>query len=308
MHFFIITPSLNQLDHLRRCIASVADQAMEWGVSSSERIEIHHHVQDAQSSDGTVEFLKQVNNSDSERRYHFTFSSEPDAGIYDAINRGIRFLQNQPNCEVQPDHEVIVAWLNCDEQYLQGALQRVAEWFRNHPGKDILFGNTVIISSSGEPVCCRKAVLPFKWHVLTDHLPTLSASTFTRLSVIADDEAWLNARWKNRGDSEWIVRMLNRRVPMGRSRDYFSVFCDSIDSLGLQQSSFQEQRLLSQQVPEIVRRLRPIWILFYRFRKFFSGGYSQKPFEYSIYCEMGWERTPFFIKDPQTRWKSRMGK
>lgn len=308
MHFFIITPSLNQLDHLRRCVASVADQAMEWRVSGSERIEIHHHVQDAQSSDGTVEFLKQVNSSDSERRYHFTFSSEPDAGMYDAVNRGLRFLQNQVDCEVQPHHEVIVAWLNCDEQYLPDTLQHVAEWFRNHPEKDILFGNTVIVSSSGDPVCCRKAVLPFKWHVLTDHLPTLSASTFTRLSAIADDDAWLNARWKNRGDSEWIVRMLNRRVPMGRSQDYFSAFYDFDGSLGLRQDSFQEQRLLSQQAPEIVRRLSLIWVLFYRIRKFFSGGYRQKPFEYSIYCGTDRERTPFFIEKPQTRWKNRMGK
>ncbi|MGE4489121.1 MAG: glycosyltransferase [Kiritimatiellales bacterium] len=302
MRFLIITPSLNQVSRLKCCLASVADQSGA-GVDV-----IYHHVQDGASTDGTVEFLNQVNKLGRENRYHFTFASEPDAGMYDAVNRGVRFLQNQTNCDVQSDHEVIVAWLNCDEQYLSGTLQRVAEWFKNHPEKDILFGNTVVVSSSGEPVCCRKAVLPFKWHVLTDHLSTLSASTFTRLSAITDDNTWLSTRWKNRGDSEWIVRMLDRRVPMGRSRDYFSVFCDSIDSLGLQQGSLQEQRLLSQQVPEIVRCLRPIWILFYRFRKFFSGGYRQKPFEYSIYCGTDQERTPFFIKEPQTRWKSRMGK
>ena len=51
MNFVIITPSYNQLEFLRRCIASIADQV-------TDEIVIHHHVQDGGSSDGTGEFLK----------------------------------------------------------------------------------------------------------------------------------------------------------------------------------------------------------------------------------------------------------
>ena len=49
MNFVIFTPSYNQVEFLRRCIASIADQV-------TDEIVIHHHVQDGGSSDGTGEF------------------------------------------------------------------------------------------------------------------------------------------------------------------------------------------------------------------------------------------------------------
>ena len=42
--------------------------------------------------------------------------------MYDAINRGLRRASGE-----------ILAYLNCDEQYLPGALQEVAAFFEKHP-------------------------------------------------------------------------------------------------------------------------------------------------------------------------------
>jgi GT2 family glycosyltransferase len=59
MRFLIVTPSFNQFDYLKRCIASVADQAAESMEHGAERIEVHHYVQDACSTDGTADWLRQ---------------------------------------------------------------------------------------------------------------------------------------------------------------------------------------------------------------------------------------------------------
>ena len=89
MHFLIVTPSYNQLDYLKRCIASVADQVAPeaqrsdvGGQQSAVRdydlsvkdnlkpktknlkhgqpsITIHHHIQDGGSTDGTIDWLCQ---------------------------------------------------------------------------------------------------------------------------------------------------------------------------------------------------------------------------------------------------------
>src|SRR5690348_16281526 len=96
MTFSIITPSFRNSDWLKLCIASVADQ----GVTAE------HIVQDAGSDDGTQEWLLK----DARVRAF----AEKDGGMYDAVNRGLRRATGE-----------ILAYLNCDEQYLPGALSTV---------------------------------------------------------------------------------------------------------------------------------------------------------------------------------------
>src|SRR5947207_3288616 len=104
VRFSIITPSFNPAPWLPLCIASVADQA----------VDVEHIVQDAGSTDGTLEWLRNDG-----RVKAFV---ERDGGMYDALNRGLRRAQGD-----------ILAYLNCDEQYLPGCLQRVDAFFRDHP-------------------------------------------------------------------------------------------------------------------------------------------------------------------------------
>jgi glycosyltransferase involved in cell wall biosynthesis len=98
MTFFIITPSLRNSDWLKLCIASVADQ----------QVDAEHIVQDACSDDGTLDWLPH------DKRVKAFI--EKDSGMYDAVNRGLRKAIGE-----------ILAYLNCDEQYLPGALQRVVK-------------------------------------------------------------------------------------------------------------------------------------------------------------------------------------
>jgi glycosyltransferase involved in cell wall biosynthesis len=72
MRFSVITPSFNRSPWSTLCIASVADQA----------VDVEHIVQDAASTDGTLEWLPEDT-----RVKAFI---EPDRGMYDALNRGLR--------------------------------------------------------------------------------------------------------------------------------------------------------------------------------------------------------------------------
>src|SRR5882757_1252682 len=132
MKFSIITPSFRNSNWLKLCIASVADQ---------QTVDVEHIVQDACSDDGTQEWLA----ADPRVRAFF----EKDAGMYDAINRGLRRAGGD-----------ILAYLNCDEQYLPGALARVAEFFAQHPEIDVLFGDALLVDRRGAPLSYRRMVLP----------------------------------------------------------------------------------------------------------------------------------------------------
>ncbi|MCB9978038.1 MAG: glycosyltransferase [Rhodospirillales bacterium] len=77
--FSLVTVTRNNLPGLQKTLGSVqvqTDQNFQWIVV------------DGASTDGTLDFLEDVAKS---RRSHFpcTFLSEPDRGIYDAMNKGI---------------------------------------------------------------------------------------------------------------------------------------------------------------------------------------------------------------------------
>src|SRR5438552_9069631 len=101
LRFSIITPSFLGRQWLPLCIASVADQ---------QGVEVEHIVQDSCSGDGTEELL---GNYPSLRAY-----IEKDEGMYDAVNRRFGRATGE-----------ILAYLNCDEQYLPGALKAVRNCF-----------------------------------------------------------------------------------------------------------------------------------------------------------------------------------
>src|SRR5271165_5451240 len=115
MKFSIITPSFRSSAWLKLCIASVADQ---------EGVRLEHIVQDSCSDDGTQDWLPQ------DPRVKAIV--EKDAGMYDAVNRGFRRATGD-----------ILAYLNCDEQYLPGALAAVAAFFAAHPEVDVALAGSV---------------------------------------------------------------------------------------------------------------------------------------------------------------------
>ncbi|MFZ9875021.1 MAG: glycosyltransferase, partial [Candidatus Methylacidiphilales bacterium] len=81
MDFTIVTPSHRQLDWLACCIASVADQ---------EGVTVEHIVQDA-GTEGFAEFAERMRKRWPDREgYRRVMISETDAGMYDAINKGLK--------------------------------------------------------------------------------------------------------------------------------------------------------------------------------------------------------------------------
>jgi glycosyltransferase involved in cell wall biosynthesis len=135
MKFSVITPSFGQLEFLKLNAVSVADQV-------SDGVEVEHLVQDGGSTDGTAEWLA--------GQAGIVGIVEKDEGMYDAINRGLKRARGE-----------VYSWLNCDEQYLPGALAAVAEFFEAHPEVDIAFGHTIVVDNDAVPAIVEAAVPKF---------------------------------------------------------------------------------------------------------------------------------------------------
>jgi glycosyltransferase involved in cell wall biosynthesis len=276
VRFSVITPSFRNSGWLRLCIASVADQG----------VELEHIVQDAGSDDGTLEWLLQ-----DPRVKAFV---ERDQGMYDAVNRGLRRAQGE-----------ILSYLNCDEQYLPGALAAVDDFFRKNPAVDVLFADFVVVDAEGKYLFHRKVQTPLLYHTWVAHLASFTCATFFRRRLIAEEGLFFNEKLKDVGDADWIVRLLRRNVSMGVLRRFTSVFTLTGDNRYTGAQARRERLELASAAPLWARRGKALIVLHHRLRRLLGGIYSQKPFSYALYTAKNPEtRTIQKVAQPTAKWKS----
>jgi glycosyltransferase involved in cell wall biosynthesis len=273
--FSIVTPSFRNSKWLRLCIASVADQT---------DVTLEHIVQDAGSDDGTLDWLPH-----DPRVKAFI---EKDSGMYDAVNRGFRRSTGE-----------FLAYLNCDEQYLPGALLAVRNFFREHPGIDIVFSHTIVINADGSYNCHRKAILPLKSHVW-HRLPVITCSLFLRRSALDEHGVYLDTQWKDVADFFWVMEMFNHHLRMAVLQQYTSVFTETGENMNLKPNARRESQRKMELTPRWIRTLEPAIVLHHHLRCLAGGFFSQKPFTYSIYTLADPnKRTTFRVEKPTAIWK-----
>jgi glycosyltransferase involved in cell wall biosynthesis len=178
MKFSIITPSFNQGRFLPDCVESVLSQ---------KSVEIEHIVTDAGSTDETLEVLGRYN--------HLRWSSEPDKGMSDGINKG--FLQATGDW---------LMWLNCDDYLLPGTLEKVASHLAVHQEADVVHGDCVFVKEDKTPIR-RKFDTPVdEWDFLFVGCCIPSTATFYRRSIV-DAGHLLDIGYRNCMDWEYYLRL-----------------------------------------------------------------------------------------------------
>ncbi|MBA3544343.1 MAG: glycosyltransferase [Chthoniobacterales bacterium] len=246
----VITPSFNQLDWLRLAIASVADQ---------EQVKCEHIVQDG-GTKGIEESLRSQFNELTEKQ-RLTIFVEKDAGMYDAINRGLAKSKGD-----------ICAYLNCDEQYLPAALMRVEKFFLANPDVDVLFGDVILVDRQGRPLSYRRSILPTREHLRAAHLNTSTCATFFRRRIFAQGFHF-DPQWKAAGDAEWMDRLLAHRLTMAVLPKPLAIFTFTGQNLGASAVSRSEEEGWKKALPEGPKRSRAPAILAHRLRKLLAGAY-----------------------------------
>ena len=278
MKFSIITPSFRNSEWLKLCIASVADQ---------QGVEFEHIVQDSCSDDGTQEWLP--------RDSRVKAFIEKDGGMYDAVNRGYRRATGD-----------ILAYLNCDEQYLPGALAAVKSFFEAHPGIEVALAGSIVTDGEGKYICHRPLMVPNQRHVWF-RFPILTSSIFIRRRVIEERRIFFDTRWRDLGDFHWMLALMKARVPMAVCPAFASVFADTGENMNLKPNAIREMKETKAMIPLWLRPLRPLWILNHRFRRLRAGHFSLPATSYSIYTKQSPDRrVEFPVPKPTAVWWNRI--
>lgn len=271
----VITPSLNMLSYLERCVASVADQ---------EGVRVEHLIMDGGSQDGTPEWLA--------ARPSLVSEVQRDNGMYQAINRGFRRARGR-----------ILAHLNCDEQYLPGTLATAVRYFEAHPKIDVLFGDGLTVRPDGSLVAYRKTIRPLwpVWLLPPLYVPT--PTTFFRRKLI-DDGVLYDDSYKDIADLARNVRLVKDGYQLAHMRRYFSIFTITGANRSATVPTIDDElkRFLNG-LPWWARRFRHQLRLVAWAQKLLSGCYFQaKPLAYAIYTpgQLN-DRTMFVEQKPSFR-------
>jgi len=119
----VVSPSFNQGRYIRRMLDSLVAQEMQ---------DFEHIVIDGGSTDDTLDILKEY-----EGRYNLRWLSEPDGGMYNAINKGLAQTRGE-----------IVAYINTDDAYFPWTLRVVRDVMANAPTTSILYGDVAFFDEA----------------------------------------------------------------------------------------------------------------------------------------------------------------
>jgi glycosyltransferase involved in cell wall biosynthesis len=274
MRFSIVTASFRQFGWLKRCARSIADQT---------GVEFEHIIQDA----GTGPELEAWVAAHTRARLYV----EKDEGMYDAINRGLDRATGD-----------ILAFLNCDEQYLPGTLQAVAETFAAHPEADIVVGDFLVLDPASQLLAFRKVTKLRRIYIANDQLYAFTCATFFRRRVW-DSGIRYRQDLKAVADGQWMYQALTKGFRPHNLRRYLSIYTHTGENLGRGDVAQAERQKWLDGRPWWEKLVRPFLPRMRHFERFLAGGYRSKPLTYEVYTSDDAEtRTRIVVEKPSATW------
>lgn len=288
MKFYIVTPSFNSLNWLRNCIRSVADQV-------SVDVEVHHHVQDGCSNDGTSKFLEEWSKKTlSLKGYTFTYSCEQDNGMYDAINKA---------WDKMPKDADITAHINSDEQYLPNAFSSIAYAVQRNPRCEVIITTYIVVDAKANYICHRRPIFPHKWTSNTV-CEIITCACFHRVPFFVQHGIRFDPVWQSIGDYVMYRELVNKGPLFLVLPNYVtSVF--SVTGKNLAWTSITTEEWKRVPVSLIWRKLNPFTYRWCNFKRILRDVFCRNPDSYSIYLNGDSIRTCLRINKPSCRWKLR---
>jgi len=187
----IITVTYNAEHTLERTLKSVREQSYPY---------IEHVIVDGKSWDNTVTLIQQHENG------ALTWVSEPDKGLYDAMNKGAAMAKGDYLC-----------FLNAgDTFFASNSVERMMHTFNAVNAPDIIYGETAIVDEKGDFLHMRRLKAPER----------LTWKSF-KLGMVVCHQAFIVKRelfenydlsYRYSSDFDWCIRMMKKSKNLHNTR------------------------------------------------------------------------------------------
>lgn len=199
--FSIITCTYNASEVLQRTLDSVMSQT--WG-------QIEHIIVDGASKDSTVAMAEAYRrrSAEEETEHDIIIKSEPDHGLYDAMNKGLQLATGDYVVflnagDVLPTDETLENISNDVNERSDGRLPAV------------LYGDTNIVDNNGELLRPRRLAPPddLSWRSFRHGMLVCHQAFYVRTDI-AKAEPY-NLKYRFSADVDWCIRVMKRAEKEG---------------------------------------------------------------------------------------------
>lgn len=194
----IITVTYNSEKYLKETIESVLKQI---------NYLFEYIIIDGKSKDQTINIVKDyIPLFKGKLRY----ISEPDNGIYDAMNKGIQIAQGD-----------IIGLINSDDYYTPNALQNVALILETKPDIDCIYSDVYFVDESSKVKYIKKASLKDLNKGMSLNHPTcfIKKNTYQTIGLY-------NTKYKIAADYDFALRMRKYNCQLYQSPEILSNYRD----------------------------------------------------------------------------------
>lgn len=178
----IITVTYNVENVLQRTLSSIQSQSAFDG--------IEHIIVDGNSTDGTLSIIE--NNTDKISQW----ISEPDKGLYDAMNKGIAMATGD-----------YVWFINAgDEIYDARTVEKLLEFCGGNTLPDVLYGNTKEYTADGKELGMRRLKVPkqLTWKSFKQGMLVCHQSIIIKRDIAPK----YNLEYNISADVDWVISAL----------------------------------------------------------------------------------------------------
>lgn len=195
----IITPNYNLGDYIEETILSVINQNYP---------NVEYIIIDGGSNDNSIDIIKKYQDKIT------YFSSEKDAGMYSAVQKGFELSTGE-----------IMAWINSDDAYINRSLFTVAEIFNSFPAIEWIVGCSTGLDELGRMTQSEPPKMWSKYNFYLHNYKWIQQeSTFWRRSLWDKTGSKLNTTLQLAGDFElWLrffrsAKLYSVQAPLGSYR------------------------------------------------------------------------------------------
>lgn len=186
MTISIITATYNSSKTVRDTIESVLKQSYT---------DYEYIIMDGKSKDNTLEIVSEYATEFGGR---LKIVSEPDLGIYDAMNKGFRIAKGD-----------VLALINSDDFFCDTqAIEKVMNVFETHPEADAVYGDLYYVSQNNTANIVRKWVTGEQKQFAKGWLP--AHPTFYVKRKIYEKHGYFNLDYKLAADFELMLRFVEK--------------------------------------------------------------------------------------------------
>lgn len=233
--FSVITITYNAAQTLEETILSVVSQTYH---------RIEYIVVDGASTDGTMQIVEQYRDRIAQ------VVSEPDKGLYDAMNKGIALATGD-----------YLVFLNAgDSFHADSTLQKAVQSIRSKELPDIMYGDTALVDAKRHFVRMRRLSPPDKlhWRSFKQGMLVCHQAFFVKRTLALP----YDLRYRFSSDFDWCIRMMKRAHTLHNTHLTLIDYLEEGVTTQNQQASLRERyRIMARHYGHISTFAHHVWFV-----------------------------------------------